>query len=121
MSGVSYIQVSGKEIISIDYAGCKSDQMIQIFDQAKREVLAKGERCRILTDFNNTYITPDFLRHAEKEMVEVNHLIIKNAFIGMSRPKRMILKGFVLLMGKKEFEAFDTREQALEYLLKEQA
>lgn len=119
MPGISFIHVSGKEILVIDYSGCKTDRMLQIFDQAKAEVIAKGEPCRILTDFSNTYITPDFLRHAEREMQALKHLVTKNAFIGMSRPKRMILKGFALLMGKKEFEAFDTREQALEYLLKE--
>jgi hypothetical protein len=118
MPGVSYLQVSGKEVLFIDYAGCKTKQMLLLFDQAKLEILAKGVPCSILTDLSDTYITPDFLRHAEKEMVEVNHLIIKNAFIGMSGPKRMILKGFNLLM-KKEFVAFDTREQALDYLLKE--
>lgn len=117
MPGLSYIQVSGKEIVYVDYSGCKTDQMLSIFDQTKREILAKGVRCRILTDFNNTYITPEFLRHAEKEMPEVKHLIIKNAFIGMSRPKRMILKGFVLLMRKPDFVAFDTEKEALEYLL----
>ena len=117
MPGVSYRQILGKEILVVDYTGCKSDQMIQIFDQAKYEVLAKGKMCRILTDLSNTYITPNFMRHAEREMLEVKHLIIKNAFIGMSQPKRMILRGFSLLMGKKDFVAFDTEKEALEYLL----
>ncbi len=119
MAGISYTYVSGKEILVVDYSGCKTDQMLQIFNQAKQVVLTKGERCLILTDLSDTYITPDFLRHAEKEMLAVKHLIIKNAFIGMSRPKRMILKGFVLLMRKKEFEAFDTQQEALDYLIKE--
>lgn len=119
MPGVSYIQVLGKEILVVDYSGCKSDQMIDIFNQAKREILARGERCWILADLSNTYITPNFMRHAEREMLEVKHLIIKNAFIGMSKPKRMILKGFSLLMGKDDFVAFDTKEEAIEYLLKE--
>ncbi len=116
MPGVRYIQVLGKEILVVDYTGCKSDQMIEIFNQAKREVLAKGERCRILTDLSHTYVTPNFMRHAEREMLEVKHFIIKNAFIGMSQPKRIILRGFSLLMGKRDFVAFDTEVEALEYL-----
>lgn len=119
MSGVSYIQVLCKEILVVDYSGCKTDQMIQIFDQAKNELLVKGEKCRILTNLSNTYITPNFMRHAEREMLEVKHLIIKNAFIGMSQPKRMILRGFSLLMGKKDFVAFDSEKEALEYLLQD--
>lgn len=119
MSRVSYIQVSGKEVLVVDYSGCKTEQMLQLFNQAKLEVIKKGEPCRILTDFSNTYITPEFLRHAEKEMVGIKHLIIKNAFIGMSRPKRMILKGFALLMRKPDFVAFDTEKEALDYLVED--
>lgn len=116
MPGIHYIQVSGREILVVNYSGCKSDQMIEIFNLAKREILAKGERCRVLTDLSHTYITPNFMRHAEREMLEVKHLIIKNAFIGMTQPKRIILRGFSLLMGKRDFVAFDTEEEALEYL-----
>ncbi len=119
MPGVSYIQVLGKEILVVDYTGCKSDQMILLFDEAKRAILAKGERCRILTDLSNTYVTPNFMRHAEREMLEVKHLIIKNAFIGMNQPKRMILRGFSLLMGKTDFVAFDSEKEALDYLLQD--
>jgi hypothetical protein len=119
MPGVRYIQVLGKDILVVDYTGCKSDQMIQIFDQAKNEVLANGQKCRVLTDLSNTYITPNFMRHAEREMLEVKHLIIKNAFIGMNQPKRMILRGFSLLMGKTDFVAFDSEKEALDYLLQD--
>jgi hypothetical protein len=119
MPGVSYIQVLGKEILVVDYTGCKNDQMILLFDEAKRAILAKGERCRILTDLSKTYITPNFMRHAEREMLEVKHLIIKNAFIGMNQPKRMILRGFSLLMGKTDFVAFDSEKEALDYLLQD--
>ena len=116
MPGVELIQISGKEIISIDYAGCKPEQMIAIFDQAKEIVLTKRD-CLLLTNFERSYITPAFLRHAEREMLNLRHLIKKNSFIGMTRTQRMILMGFRLFIRKNEYLPFDNRQDAIDYLI----
>jgi hypothetical protein len=116
MPGVDLIQVSGREIISIDYSGCKPAEMISIFDQAKEIVLTKKD-CLLLTNFERSYITPQFLRHAEREMLNLRHLIKKNSFIGMTLPQRMILMGFRLFIGKNDYLAFDNRQEAIDYLL----
>ncbi|HEV8512723.1 MAG TPA: hypothetical protein VGQ59_05585 [Cyclobacteriaceae bacterium] len=118
MPGVELIEVSGKEIIYIDYTNCDSGQMIEIFDRAKKMVLNKKEgNCLLLTNFEGAYITSSFMRHAEKEMVPIKHLITKNSFIGMTFPQRMILKGFSLFIRKDVYVAFEDREKALEYLI----
>jgi len=117
MPGVELIQISGKEIISIDYTGCKPAQMITIFNQAKEIVLTKSD-CLLLTNFEGSYITPAFMRHAEREMLPLRHLIKKNSFIGMTLPQRMILKGFQLFIGKDVYVAFDKRQEAIDYLVR---
>ena len=119
MVGIEKIQVSGKEIISIDFTGCKSDQMIVIFNQAK-ELVSKNENCLVLTNFERTYIKASFLHHVEKEILEIKHLIKKDAFIGMSFPQRMILNAFKLFLGRKEFLSFDSRQEAIAYLINEE-
>jgi len=120
MPGVELIQVSGKEIISIDYTNCKPDQMLEIFERAKQLVISKKEGdCLLLTNFEGAYITSVFMRHAEKEMVQIRHLIKKNSFIGMTFPQRMILKGFSFFIGKEVYLPFDNRQQAIDYLISE--
>lgn len=119
MRRVELITISDKEIISVDYSGCKPAQMIEVFEEAKGIVVGSKGDCLILTNFAGTFITPLFLRHAEREMLNVKNLIKKNAFIGMTRTQRIILKGFSLFIGEKTYEAFDTRQQAIDYLLSE--
>ncbi len=119
MPGIEKIQVSGKEIISIDFTGCKSEQMISIFNEAK-VLVSKNENCLVLTNFERTYITASFLHHVEKEILEIKHLIKKDAFIGMSLPQRMILMGFKLFLGRKEFLPFNNRQEAIAYLINEE-
>jgi hypothetical protein len=116
MPGIEIIQISGKEIIYIDYTGCKPAQMITVFNQAREIVLIKKD-CLLLTNFDRAYITPAFMRHAEREMLPLRHLIKKNSFIGMTLPQRWILKGFQLFIGKDVYVAFDNRQEAIDYLI----
>ncbi|MBS1682536.1 MAG: hypothetical protein JST48_12555 [Bacteroidetes bacterium] len=118
MPKVELLQVSDKEIIFVDYSGCKPEQMIEVFNQAKEIVLTKTEGCLLLTNFEHSYISPTFMRHAEREMPLVKHLIKKNAFIGMTLPQRMILKGFRSFIGEDDYISFDNREEAIEYLVR---
>ena len=117
MPWVELFQVSGKEIISVYYSGCKPAQMIEVFDHAKKIVLTKKGDCLILTNFERAYITPPFVRHAEREMMPIKHLLKKNAYIGMTFPQRMILKGFQIFMGKEDYIAFSSRQEAIDYLI----
>ena len=116
MARVQLLQISGKEIISVDYSGCKPDEMIAVFDEAKEMVVRKNGDGLLLSDFERCYVTPSFMRHAEREMLLVKHLIKKNAFIGLTFPQRMILKGFKLFLGENDYLAFDVRQEAINYL-----
>ena len=118
MPGVELIQISGKEIVYVDYSGCKPNEMIAVFNRAKEIILKKqSNHYLLLANFGHSYITPAFMRHAEKEMLPVRHLIKKNAFIGMTSPQQMILKGFRIFIGNDDFVAFDSRQEAIDYLI----
>ncbi len=116
MARVQALRISGKEIISVDYSGCKPAEMIAVFDEAKEIVVRKNEECLLLGNFERCYITPSFVRHAEREMLPLKHLIKKNAFIGMTFPQQMILKGFRLFMDRHDYLAFDNQQDAIKYL-----
>src|SRR5258708_5268926 len=113
MPGVELLQISGKEIIFVDYSGCKPAEMITVFNQAREIIVTKKGDCLLLANFEHCYITAPFMRHAEKEMLLVSHLIKKNSFYGMTYPQRMILKGFRFFIGKDDFVHFDTRQEAI--------
>lgn len=119
MERLKTITVSGKEIISIDYSGLKPDAMIELFNETKKLVVSNNKECLLLANFGKTFITPQFVRHAEREMTPLKHLIKKNAFINLSSPQRMILKGFRLFIGSENYVAFDHYDEAIAYLISE--
>ncbi|MBS1557334.1 MAG: hypothetical protein JST69_01300 [Bacteroidetes bacterium] len=119
-SRVKKIQVSGREIICIDYSQCKADKLIYVFNLAKEIVVNSGKECLLLNNLDRTYITPPFLRHVEREMYPLRHLVKKNAFINLTIPQRMILKAFALFMNTKDYLAFDTYDEAIRYLISDE-
>jgi hypothetical protein len=113
---VSKMIVDNRIILVIDYTNLKEDGMIALVSEAREIVLKENQPLLILSCFFNNYITPKYKRHAEAVTAEVRHLIDKQAIVGLTSIQKMILKGYNLLM-QRNFKAFETREEAVRYLL----
>jgi acyl CoA:acetate/3-ketoacid CoA transferase alpha subunit len=119
MAGVRGINVYGQDIIWVDYEGCKTpEQMIQIFDEALDFLMKKNEQSLMLTSFKNTSIPSPFLHHVQEQTPRVAHLIKRNACIGMSNTKKLILNGISKSSGFNHI-AFDSEHEAIKFLLKD--
>jgi len=118
MDRLSSLYVQGREIIVIDYSHLKEAAMIDLAVQAKALIMKTPTPKLIISSFKNTFATPAFLRHMERESVEIKPFIARNALVGLNKPKMMILKGFNLLLDT-DFRAFSTECEAFEYLIEE--
>ena len=92
--------------------------MLKLVDQIIQLVLEgnEGEKKLILSCHANSYVTTSFLRYAEKRTLEVIHRIDKMAFTGTDPVKSIILKGYSLMF-QRNFKTFNTREEAIAYLI----
>lgn len=115
---ISIVEIQGKEIVAIDYSNLKEAGMIALAIEAKAFIMKTDLPKLIINFFHNTYVTPAYVRHMEKESEAIKKFIARNALIGLNTPKMMILKGFNLLLGT-DFRAFATEREAIEYLLGE--
>src|SRR5690349_5074034 len=101
-----------KEVVIVDYSGCRGEAMIDIFDEAKRLLQIENKHVVVLTVFDNhTYVSPTFMRHVANNIHEVDVLIDKQAIIGLSSLQMWILKGMNLWY-RRQVHSFETREQA---------
>src|SRR5882672_4610118 len=117
MTRIYTLRQDADEILLIDYTGCKEAQMIQLITKFKELIQTHSKPALILSIFNdNTYVTPAFMRHAEKETGEVIRLIEKAAFVGLSPTKKIILQGYNVFFGRS-FQTFNTPEEAIRYLV----
>jgi hypothetical protein len=105
------------KIFVIDYRGCKGEEMMRTATALKDLMLSQNKPMSVLTIFDDhTYVTPRFMRHAESETRSVLHLIYKMAYLGLSPTKKIILNGYNFIF-QRNFQAFDTHEEAVAYLL----
>ncbi len=119
MSGVSKIYYKDKEILVVDYSSSKEAEMIDIVTQARNIVVSEGNMVRLLSMFDEkNYATPKFMRHVEKELFTLEHRIERHAVTGLTTVKLMILKGLNMML-KNEIRHFNSREEALEFLVLE--
>jgi hypothetical protein len=117
MTRVDTIVVNEQKIFVIDYRGGKEREMIEAVIELGNLIATNTEPVLVLSVFDDkTYVTPNFMRQVEKETAKVIHLIDKVAFLGLSSTKRIILNGYNLFF-QRNFQAFKTREEAIEYLL----
>lgn len=116
MGEIRFIEVNKRTIIVIDYSYCKEQQMIELIDKVRPLISQAHSQVLVLSNLHNTYVTPAFMRHVEKEVNEVKHLIKKSALIGLNMPKMMILKGLNLFLASN-YRAFDTEQEAIDYLI----
>jgi hypothetical protein len=116
MVTIKEISKNDKDLFIIDYSNCKQDEMINGVVELTGKILEKNKPTMILSVFNErAYVTPGFMRTAEKANIELSHLLDKQAVVGLSPVKKMILKGFNILL-RKNIRSFNTVDEAMEFL-----
>jgi hypothetical protein len=118
MDSIRLMRYKDREILVIDYSGCKGEKMMGQVDRAKALLLSENRSFPILSIFDNkTFVSPEFMRHIEKNVPELESFIEKQAIVGISTVQEWILKGMNLWY-KAQVQPFNTTEEALEYLVR---
>lgn len=116
MDRITYIQHKGREIICVDYSGCKEAEMIYLTQLHRDLVLKENKPSLFIANYENTYGTPDYMKAAKDFTQATNHLITRGAFLGITGAKVYLLKGITFFFNVN-FKTFTTKEEALEFLV----
>jgi hypothetical protein len=104
---------NGKKIIFVNYNGLKEAGMIELVNRHQQLALETG--FPFIADFQNTYVTTGYMKHARR-FVEATQLTVnKGALLGVDAVKSMILKG-VLILYRVNYQPFDNKAQAVAFL-----
>jgi hypothetical protein len=118
--GVSFIYHRGKKILYVDYRACKTPQdTIDIIEQVRELYLRTTENFLSLNDFTNVAVNNEYMEVVKKYGKELfDARTLRNTAIGITGIKKVLL-GVYNMAVKNKLYAFDTKEEALEYLVKE--
>ena len=114
------IQHQGKNIVLVDYTQCGSlQEQKTLMAHSTKEILAKPDNSVLLMiDFKGQKTSPELTELGKKSVVEINGKLKKATFVGITALQKIILNA-INLLSKTEIKALNTREDALNYLVKE--
>jgi hypothetical protein len=118
MGSVKKITYKGKEIIYCDYRDCSEEEMIQLLEQGQAMILHDNRKTLQLTNITRAYATRKFTARANDVGKTIKHLTQKEAIIGIVGAKKVLFRAYNLIMGGV-VRAFDTEEEAKEWLVEE--
>jgi hypothetical protein len=119
MPGVSRIRHREKEILFIDYAGCRNDhEMIEILKEAQKIIVTENKEYLQLISVINVFVTPEYMREAKKVAKETPKLASRRAIVGVnSQARRILLQTYNLIIGVGAVKPFSSIEEAKDWLV----
>ena len=114
---VRYITYQGQRILLVDLSGCTAEQCATICDLVPSYVTTEPrDSVLILADFTNAQMDRNAVEHLKKAMVYDRPHIKRSAWFGAAGFPRAFYEN-VKAFTVREFPVFQTREQALVYLV----
>ena len=116
---VTTINYFGKRIVLMDYTPCKSKgEMISTLKESEFYLNAIPGKSLTLSDFTGVHGNPEFMSAAKKASRNTfDHKVEKAAAVGVTGLKKILLNGYNLI-AKNKIMPFDSREEAIDYLIK---
>jgi hypothetical protein len=116
---VSYIEHKGKKILYVDYSPCKTEEeTIQVLEDAAREFEKSPTKLLSLDNYNEAFASDRFLKRAKELGIStISAKRQKGAIIGLKGIKKILLSSYKLFV-KDSLTPFETREEALDFLVK---
>jgi len=117
---LTYTTYKGKKILLIDYTKCKTTQdTINVLEMVKKEYESSTEKIIALNDFTGAASNNEYMELAKKYAKELfDAKTLRNACLGVTGIKKILLSAYNLVV-KNKLMPFDTKEEALEYLIKD--
>ncbi len=115
----SFINYKGKKILLVDYSKSGSTEgMIKILHDVRDIYLNSNEMFLTINDFTGSFGSKEYMDEAKKIGKEVfDAKTLKTTILGITGIKKILLHAYNLVV-KNKLVPFDTKEEALEYLVK---
>lgn len=118
---ISDITHQGKQVVLVDYSDCKKkQQMLDLALELTDYLLAKPDKhLLVLFDYTDAFLSSEFMKVAKEGRAKLYQTkTAKAAALGVTGIKKVLLKGYNALSKGEGIQMFDTKTEALDYLVK---
>lgn len=119
MDRLSIINYKGKEILYLDQRGLNGDDLLKGCKNADQFIKNyQKDTALTLANFTDTTASQEVMNYLKsEESVNINKKVVKAAVVGITGIKKILLNAYNTVTGGK-YKAFETEEEAKEYLVK---
>jgi hypothetical protein len=116
---VGFITHEGKQVLLVDFTNCTPEEVVSVSDEARRIITAEPENSvLVLTDFAGTQFSRDAVTRIKEVATHDRPFVKRAAWVHAgSLPK--VFYDAIQMFSQREFPTFETREEALEFLVKD--
>lgn len=116
---VKIIEYKGKQILFIDMSNLHEKDVLQVIEYAKKIIRSQPEKSILsLTDVTHARYNATVVS-AMQEYVKGNGPYVKAAAVIGINPIKRIIFNKIMELAHRELFAFDTKEKAMEWLVKQ--
>lgn len=119
MDRVRFLTHQGKQILLVDYTNCTRQTLLDILKERERIVLAQPKGSVLtLVDVTGVEVSKEVVDEAKKVAVRERDRVKRAAIVGIESVPRVLFDS-VRNFAAREYHTFSTREEALDWLVKE--
>ncbi len=116
---VRFIAHKGKQVLLIDFTACTAEEVESVSDEARRIITAQPQNSvLVLADFTGAQFSRDAVTRI-KEVTTHDRPYVKRAAWVHTENLPKVLYDAIKAFSQREFPTFETREQALEFLVED--
>ena len=116
---VSWIEHRGHRILLFDYRDQRtSEALIATLEAGSALMQPLAQPALLLNDFEGAAIGSDFMHRVKAVGRQNTRLFARSAVIGVSGLKTVFFNAYLRATGEKNTRAFDSREEALAFLVR---
>jgi hypothetical protein len=116
---LTFITHQGKPIFLIDFSHCTKQQMILLLDQVQVTIAGREPNSVLtLADFTGTQVDKAVATRIKEVLVHDRPFVRRSAWVGTKDLPRVFYENFKVF-SRRTFPQFDTREEAMEWLVQD--
>jgi hypothetical protein len=114
-----FIEHAGKQVLLIDFGGCSQEEMLALLAEI-RAIIEEQPRESVLTlaDFHGAQIDRAIATRMKEVLVFDRPYVKRSAWVGTESLPKVFYENFKHF-SQRDFPAFSSREEALDWLVRE--
>jgi hypothetical protein len=114
-----FIEHAGKQVLLIDFGGCSYEEMLALLAEIQATIEEQPrESVLTLADFHGAQIDRAVATRMKEVLVFDRPYVKRSAWVGLEHLPNVLYENFKHF-SQRDFPAFSSREEALEWLVRE--